>query len=282
MIISPKTAQKIAWLLTWLSGLIVLLILTILIGFIFYHGLSAISWSFINNSIPEGGIFSAIVCTLYIVLLTLALAVPLGLGTAIYLSLYAPKGRFSEFVRYGIETLAGVPSIIFGLFGMALFVIVLLGTQCLLAGALTMACLVLPTMILASEEAIRAVPPFHMEASLALGATKWQTITKVILPTALPGIITAVILCVGRVIGETACLYATLGLSMLTPGSLFHGGRTLALHLYLLVTEMPGDRELLIRQAMGTSIILIIIIILINLLTRLFSGYFLARMKGDN
>jgi phosphate transport system permease protein len=281
MTISPKKAQKIAWMLTWLSGLTVFLILAILIGFIFYHGLSAISWNFITNSIPEGGIFPAIICTLYIVLLTLALAVPLGLGTAIYLSLYAPKGRFSEVVRYGIETLAGVPSIIFGLFGLALFVIVLLGTQCLLAGALTMACLVLPTMILASEEAIKTVPYSHIEASLALGATKWQTITKVILPTALPGIITAVILCVGRVIEETACLYATLGLSLLTPGSLFHGGRTLALHLYLLVTEMPGDRGLLIKQAMGTSIILIIIVILINFLTRLLSGYFLARMKGN-
>ncbi|MFA5383371.1 MAG: phosphate ABC transporter permease PstA [Eubacteriales bacterium] len=279
---SPKLNQKIAWLITWLSGLIVFLILAILIGFIFYHGFSALSWSFITNPITEGGILPAIICTFYIVLLTLAIAVPLGLGTAIYLSQYAPKGRFSEFVRYCIETLAGVPSIIFGLFGMALFVIILLRTQCLLAGALTMACLVLPTMIRASEEAISAVPTLHMEASLALGATKWQTITKVILPAALPGIITAIILCVGRAIEETACLYATLGLSMLTPGSLFHGGRTLALHLYLLVTEMPGDRELLIRQAMGTSIILIIIVILINFLTRLLSGYFLTRMKGDN
>lgn len=282
MIMSPKLNQKIAWLITWLSGLIVFLILAILIGFIFYHGFSALSWSFITNPITEGGILPAIICTFYIVLLTLAIAVPLGLGTAIYLSQYAPKGRFSEFVRYCIETLAGVPSIIFGLFGMALFVIILLRTQCLLAGALTMACLVLPTMIRASEEAISAVPTLHMEASLALGATKWQTITKVILPAALPGIITAIILCVGRAIEETACLYATLGLSMLTPGSLFHGGRTLALHLYLLVTEMPGDRELLIRQAMGTSIILIIIVILINFLTRLLSGYFLTRMKGDN
>ena len=280
MIMSPKLNQKIAWLITWLSGLIVFLILAILIGFIFYHGFSALSWSFINNPITEGGILPAIICTFYIVLLTLAIAVPLGLGTAIYLSQYAPKGRFSEFVRYCIETLAGVPSIIFGLFGMALFVIILLRTQCLLAGALTMACLVLPTMIRSSEEAIRAVPTLHMEASLALGATKWQTITKVILPAALPGIITSIILCVGRAIEETACLYATLGLSMLTPGSLFHGGRTLALHLYLLVTEMPGDRELLIRQAMGTSIILIIIVILINFLTRLLSGYFLARMRG--
>ena len=282
MIISPKKTQEIAWIITWISGLIVFLILAILIGFIFYHGLSSISWGFINNSIPEGGIFPAIICTIYIVLLTLAIAVPLGLGTSIYLSLYAPKGKFSDIVRYSIETLAGVPSIIFGLFGMALFVIVLLGMQCPLAGALTMACLVLPTMILASEEAIRAVPIFHIEASLALGATKWQTITKVILPTALPGIITAIILCVGRVIEETACLYATLGLSMLTPGSLFHGGRTLALHLYLLVTEMPGDRELLIGQAMGTSIILIIIVIMINFLTRFLSGYFLDRMKGGN
>jgi phosphate transport system permease protein len=280
MRLSPKVGQKIAWGGMWAAGIVVFLVLIGLIGFVFFHGIPTLSPGFVSKPITEGGILPAIVGTLYIILLTLAVAVPLGLGAAIYLAEYAPKDKFTATIRYAIETLAAVPSIVFGLFGMALFVIILIGTQCVLAGALTMACLVLPTMIRTSEEAIKAVPMIQREASLALGATKWQTITRVVLPTALPGVITAVILCVGRAIEETACLYATLGLSMLTPTSVFHGARTLSLHLYMLATEMPGDRQALIAQALGTGVILIMVIILINFLTRYLSQRYISRIRG--
>jgi len=278
--LSPKVGQKLAWGGAWLAGIIVFLVLISLIGFVFVRGIPALSWRFIVSPTTEGGISSAILGTVYIILLTLAVAVPLGLGTAIYLAEYAPRNQLTEAIRYAIDTLAAVPSIVFGLFGMVLFVAILIGTQCLLAGALTMAFLVLPTMIRTAEDAIKAVPRTHREASLALGATKWQTIVRVVLPASLPGIITAVILCVGRAIEETACLYATLGLSLLTPTSLFDGARTLSLHLYLLATEMPGDRQQLIAQAMGTGVILIIIVIVINFFTRYLSRRYIARMTG--
>lgn len=282
MRLSPEISQKLAWGGAWAAGIIVFLVLISLLGFVFLRGVAALSWQFIASPITEGGILPATIGTLYIVLLTLGVAVPLGLGAAIYLAEYAPRGKLTGTIRYAIETLAGVPSIVFGLFGMALFVIILIGTQCLLAGALTMACLVLPTMIRTAEEAMKAVPVIHKEASLALGATRWQTITKVVLPAALPGIITAIILCIGRAIEETACLYATLGLSMLTPTSLLHGGRTLSLHLYLLATEMPGSREQLTAQALGTALILIFIVILINLFTRYFSHQYMTRLSGGS
>ncbi|MDD5447813.1 MAG: phosphate ABC transporter permease PstA [Actinomycetota bacterium] len=280
MKLSPKISQKVAWIAMWIAGVIVFLVLIGLVGFVFLRGIPTLSPGFLSKPITEGGILPAIIGTIYLVLLTLAIAVPLGLGAAIYLAEYAPKGKLTSVVRYGIETLAGVPSIVFGLFGMALFVIVLIGTQSILAGALTMACLVLPTMIRTSEEAIKAVPAAQREASLALGATKWQTITRVVFPAALPGIITAVILCVGRAIEETACLYATLGLSLLTPTSIFHGARTLSLHLYMLATEMPGDRGALVAQAMGTAVILICMVMLINFLAHHLSSRYMSRIRG--
>ena len=278
---SAKFTQRLAWIGAWASGIIVFSVLLYIIGYMFFQGASNLSWHFITSPATEGGISTAIIGTVYLIVLTLLISVPLGLGAAIYLAEYAPTNRLTGLIRYGIETLAGVPSIIFGLFGMALFVIVVIGTQCLLAGALTMACLVLPTMIRTSEEAIRAVPQVQREASLALAATKWQTIRHVVLPSALPGIITAVILCLGRAIEETACLYATLGLSLLAPSSLFQGSRTLSLHLYLLATEMPGDREQLIAQAMATGIILILIVIIINFLTRWLSHRYMAKITGE-
>jgi phosphate transport system permease protein len=264
----------------WTAMAIVVMVLLFIIGYIFFKGIPALSLDFILKPATEGGLSTAIIGTIYLVVLTLIISVPFGLGGAIYLAEYAPQNRLTSLIRYGVETLAGIPSIIFGLFGMVLFVIVLIGTQCVLAGALTMACLVLPTMIRTAEEAIKAVPQSQRQASLALGATKWQTIHHVVLPSALPGIITGIILCIGRSVEETACLYATLGLSMLTPTSLLHGARTLSLHLYLLATEMPGNREELIAQAMGAGVILILIVILINFLARWFSQRYVSRTRG--
>ncbi len=178
----------------------------------------------------------------------MAISVPLGLGAAMYLSEYAPDNRMTRLIRYGTEVLAGVPSIVFGLFGFALFVTALHFRFSILSGALTLACLLLPTLIRTSEEALRAVPRSHREAALALGATRWQTVWRVLLPAALPGIVTGIILSVGRAVGETACLFVTMGGSTAMPTSLFSGGRTLSMHLLLprhghqCLREGPGHR----------------------------------------
>jgi len=223
----------------------------------------------------EGGISSVIVSTLYLIGLTLTILVPLGLGAAIYLAEYAADNRLTHLIRYAIEMLAGVPSIIFGLFGFALFVMVLNFNFSIMAGALTLVCLLLPTLIRTSEEALKTVPRGHRDASLALGATKWQTIWRVVLPGALPGIITGVILCMGRAIGETACLYVTMGGAAGMPDSLFSSGRTLSLHVFYLAMETNA-----FEKAMATGAVLILIIIVINTITNRLSHRFRAKMSG--
>jgi len=168
-----------------------------------------------------------------------------------------------------------VPSIVFGLFGFVLFVTALHFSFSLLAGALTMVCLLLPTLIRTSEEAIKAVPRSHREGALALGATKWQAIWRVVLPSALPGIVTGIILCIGRIVGETACLYVTIGGSAAMPTSLLSGGRTLSLHLFYLSMETNA-----FEKAMATAAVLIITILIINTIINWISYRFQARMRG--
>ena len=221
--------------------------------------------------------------TLYLVLLTVGIAAPLGIGAAVYMVEYAgefeARGGFLSHVvglaRFGVETLAGVPSIIFGLFGYALFVIALHFGFSLLSAALAGACLILPVIIRASEEALRAVPGSYREASLALGTTQWQTVWGVVLPAALPGIITGIILSVGRVISETAVFYVTLGGSYKMPTSILSGGRTMALHLYYLAMDTRA-----FDKAMGTGAILILVIILINLAINYLSRRLTTRLGG--
>ncbi len=280
MRLSPKTTQKLAWVAIWGSGVITIFILLFIVGYVFANGVSSLSWDFLfmqpaGGLSGEGGISTVIVCTIYLVLLTIAIVTPLGVGAAIYLSEYASDNWITRLARYGVETLAGVPSIIFGLFGFALFVTVLHFNFSILSGSLTLACLLLPTMICVTEESIKIVPRAQREASLALGATKWQTIRHVVLPAALPGIITGIILCVGRAVGETACLYVTLGGSAAMPTSLLSGGRTLSLHLYYLAMDTRA-----FDKAMATGVILILIIIIINTLTNWLSQRYMARVRG--
>ena len=277
-LVSARTTQKLAFSLVWICGIIALLILFVLVGYVFVKGVGTITPEFLftppaGGMSGEGGISTTIVCTIYLVLLTLAILAPLGIGAAIYLSEYASDNWFTRLCRYGVETLAGVPSIVFGLFGYVLFVVVLSFNFSLLAGALTLVCLELPTMIRTVEEAIRTVPQSYREASLALGATKWQTIRQVVLPAAIPGIITGIILTMGRTVEETACLYITMGGSAAMPTSLFDPGRTLALHLFYLATEtMAFDK------AMGTGVILITIIVLMNAITHWISRRYQVKM----
>ena len=278
--ISPRSTQKLALAGIWGTGIVTVFILLVIIAYVLVKGVSDISWSFLSTPprgglSGEGGISTVIVCTLYLIGLTMAILVPLGVGAAIYLSEYAPDNRMTRLIRYGTEVLAGVPSIVFGLFGFALFVTALHFNFSILSGALTLACLLLPTLIRTSEEALRAVPRSHREAAYALGATKWQTVWRVLLPAALPGIVTGIILSIGRAIGETACLYVTMGGTTAMPTSLFSGGRTLSMHLLSLVMDTNA-----FSKALATGVVLIITIIVINAITNWLSQRFRARMTG--
>ncbi len=278
---SAKQNQRIAWVFIWASGAITLLILFVIVGYVFVNGVKTLTPDFFltpprGGLSGEGGISTCIVTTIYLVLLTLVFLLPFGIGAAIYLSEYAKDNWLTRFIRYGVETLAGIPSIVFGLFGYALFVVALHFQFSLLSGAITLACLELPTIIRTAEEAMKSVPRFHREASLALGATQWQTIRHVVLPAALPGIVTGIILSIGRTVEETACLYVTLGGSSAMPTSLFSGGRTLSLHLYYLAMETNA-----FDKAMGTGVVLILTIIILNSVTRWLSRRYQARVSGS-
>jgi phosphate transport system permease protein len=277
---SAKMSNRLAMVLIWAGGVITVLILLCIIGYVFINGYKEVNLDFLltpplGGLSGEGGISTAIVCTLYLVAVTIVILIPPGIGAAIYLSEYATDNWFTRVIRYGVEILAGVPSIVFGLFGFAVFVTVLHFHFSILSGALTLVCLLLPTLIRTSEEAIKAVPKAHREASLALGTTRWQTISHVIIPAAMPGIVTGVILCIGRIIEETACLYVTLGGSAAMPTSLFSGGRTLSLHLFYLAMETRA-----FGKAMATGVVLIATIIIINTLTNFLSQRFHAKLMG--
>lgn len=277
---SARSSQKIAMTLIWGGGFVTVLILVGIIGYVMIQGLPLLSWEFLTTPprgglSGEGGISTAIVTTVYLVAITVGVLVLPGVGAAIYLTEYARDNWLTRVMQYGVETLAGVPSIVFGLFGFAVFVTALHFRFSILSGALTLVCLLLPTMIRTSEEAIRAVPMSHRESALALGATKWQTIRHVVLPTAVPGIVTGIILCVGRAIEETACLYVTLGGSAAMPSSLLSGGRTLSLHLFYLAMETRA-----FDKAMATGVVLIATIIVINTMTNILARRYQARMSG--
>jgi phosphate transport system permease protein len=277
---SAKASNNLAMVFIWGGGCITVLILICIIGYVFINGYRAINFNFLFTAPEgglsgEGGISTAIVGTLYLVAVTLIILIPPGIGAAIYLAEYAADNWFTRLIRYGVETLAGVPSIIFGLFGFAVFVTMLHFNFSILSGALTLVCLLLPTLIRTAEEAIKAIPRDYREAGLAMGATRWQTIRYVILPAAMPGIITGIILCAGRAVEETACLYVTMGGSANMPTSLLRSGRTLSLHLFYLAMETNA-----FDKAMATGVVLIATIIIINTVTNFLSRKFQAKMSG--
>jgi phosphate transport system permease protein len=287
------TIQRVAFGLLWAAGIIAVLVLLLVVGYVFFVGAGTALTDFPSflttepqgGLSAEGGISTTIITTFYVVLLTLSIAAPLGIGAAVYLVEYAEEmrgqggiiPRLVGVVRFGVETLAGVPSIIFGLFGYALFVSATsLGFGfSLISGSLACACLLLPVIIRSSEEALKAVPRSYREGSLALGATQWQTVRQVVLPAALPGIITGIVLSVGRVVSETAVFYVTLGGTHNLPTSVFQGGRTMAMHLYTVATETTAY-----EKAMGTGAVLILTIVLINLIINLISRRLTAGLKG--
>lgn len=279
-ITSPKNTQRAAMTFVWASGAITIMFLLTIIIYVFIRGVPGIGWSFLTTAPAgginaDGGISTIIVSTIYLIALTIGILVVPGIGAGIYLAEYAPENRLTRFIRYGIDTLAGIPSIVFGMFGLALLVTVFHFNFSILSGALTMVCLLLPTMIRTTEEAIKAVPRGHREGSLALGATKWQTIRHVVLPAAFPGVITGIILCIGRALGETACLYLTIGNYTGMPTSLMDPGRPLSLHIYYLIMDSNAP-----QKAMATAVVLIVTIFVINAVTNWLSYRFQAKMKG--
>jgi phosphate transport system permease protein len=215
--------------------------------------------------------------------LTLAIATPLGVGAAIYLVEYAGEmggqsnvlNKVVSVIRFAVETLAGVPSIIYGLFGFALFVTVMKLGLSMISGALAGACLILPTIIRTTEEALLTVPRSYREGSLALGSTKWQTNWRVVLPTAIPGIVTGIVLGVGRIVSETAVFYVTLGGSINFPESVMDQGRTMVLHLYSLMMDANAP-----DPAMGTALVIIVVIVMLNLFINYLSSRLSRSMRG--
>lgn len=252
--------------LIWACAALTLLILFIIIGYVFSKGWSAVNLEFLTE-MPhrrgrEGGILPTIVSTFYLMTLSVVIATPISIGAAIYLNEYTKESWLTKLIRFGTESLAGVPSIIFGLFGFAFFVYYLNLGWSMLSGALTLALMILPILIRTTEESLKTVPISFREGSLALGATKWQTIKKVILPSAIPGILTGVILGMGRVVGETAAIMLTAGSALRLPESIFDPGRAMSLHLYLLASEGVA-----MDKAYGTAVVLIILILIVNLTT---------------
>jgi phosphate transport system permease protein len=258
---------------------ITLIVLFFIIIFILSKGLKVINYEFLF-SLPErmgkaGGILPTIIGTIYLTALAILLATPLGVGSAVYLTEYTKENIFTKIIRFGADCLAGIPSIIFGLFGFILFVIKFGLGWSIISGGLTLSFMILPTIIRTSEEAIRAVPISYREVSTALGGSKWQTISRVVIPNALPGILTGVILSIGRCIAETACVIFTAGSSLRIPTSLFDSTRTMAVHFYILTRE-----GISMERAYGTAVILIIAIIFINFLAYWIMYRFIRRMGG--
>jgi phosphate transport system permease protein len=206
-----------------------------------------------------GGIFPTIIGTIALTVVAIVIATPLGVGTAIFLREYTRESGVSRVIRFGTDCLAGVPSIIFGLFGFVFFVIFLRMGWSILSGGLTLATMILPTIICTAEEAIKSVPYTYREVSFALGGTRWQTIRKMVLPNAFPGILTGVLLGVGRSVGETAAVILTAGSSFITPDSLFSPIRTMAVHFYILARE-----GISMEMAYATGAALILLILAIN------------------
>ncbi len=269
-----KSVQSIVFLLFRIMSYSVVAILFLIIGFIVMRGIGVISWDFLTKApedgMTKGGIFPAIVGTLYLVLGSMLVAFPSGVMSGIYITEYATNKQFVRVVRVMTNNLGGIPSIVFGLFGMSLFVHTLKFGDSLLAGSLTLGLLALPLIIRVTEEALKSIPDVYRHGSLALGATKLQTIVRVILPAAFPNIMTGLILSIGRVSGETAPILFTAAAYFLPhlPSSMFDQVMALPYHLYVIATS-GTDLEATRPMAYGTALVLIVIVLVMNVLANM-------------
>lgn len=276
-----KTVDNLLKALLWVCGGIAVAFLALILIYVITRGIPYINWEFLTTAYRPGlgsnGIRDIIVGTLAMVGLTLVIAVPIGVLAAIYMGEYAKKGKVLITIRFCVESLAGIPSILYGLFGYTFFAIQLAFGFSLLSSALTLAIMVLPVIIRSTEEALFTVPDSYREGSLALGASKLTTLFRVILPSAIPGILSAIILSMGRVMGETAAVYYTAGTMARVPSSVFSSTRSLAVHLYLLVKEglESGD-------AFATATILIVIVVGLNALANFIAKRLSRKLTGGN
>ncbi|MCX7780131.1 MAG: phosphate ABC transporter permease PstA [Negativicutes bacterium] len=284
---SARFTDKLAAGVMWLAGILVIAILAWFLLFILWRGMPVLSWNFITGMPSEiragGGIAPHLFNSFYILLLSLLLSAPLAIGAGIYLAEYAGSGRLTDAVRLSTESLATVPSIVLGLFGMIVFVNLFGFGISIIAGALTITLLNIPVLVRVTEEALRTVPAHYREASLALGATKWQTIWRVVLPNALPGIITGLTLTAGRAMGETAILIFTAGTTVsrhVPDFDIFAAGETMAVHMwYVMAMGLVPDR---VEIANGIGALLIITILIFNLLLTIPAKLLEKKLRGNN
>jgi len=268
--------DSFAYVMIYLCASISILILAGIVGYVFYKGIAVVNWRFLT-SVPSAikgtfGIAGNIVNTLYIIIITLLIAVPFGIGGAIYLNEYAKPGRLVRLIEFTTETLAGIPSIIFGLFGYVFFGNTLGLKFSILTGSLTLAIMVLPLITRNTQEALKTVPGSYRSGALGIGATKWYMIRTILIPSAMPGIITGIILSVGRIVGESAALLFTAGSGYLLPKlgeygeglieKVTHEGGTLTIQLFLCMEKAQYE------QAFGIALVLLIIVFGINMLTK--------------
>jgi phosphate transport system permease protein len=285
-VLNKRVKQKIAFSAFGLISFGVVAILFAILGFITYHGISVINWEFLTampkEGMTQGGILPAIIGTFCLIIGSMIFAFPIGVLSAIYINEYLKENWFKKFIRMMTNNLAGIPSIVFGLFGMALFVNRLKFGDSLIAGSLTLGLLALPVIIRTTEEALKSIPDSLRIGSYALGATKLQTIRRVILPVASPNIMTGLILSVSRVSGETAPILFTVAAYFLPklPQSIFDQAMALPYHLYVLTTSGTNMEESR-PMAYGTAFVLIVIVLIANLAANAFRSYFKRKNKMD-
>lgn len=281
-----RWSQVVAFTIFKLMSYSVVAILLLILGFIVVRGIGVINWEFLTQApkegMTEGGIYPAIIGTLYLVLGSSLFSFPIGIMSGIYMNEYATGNKIATFIRIMTNNLSGVPSVVFGLFGMALFVNTMGFGDSIIAGSLTLGLLSLPLVIRTTEESLKAIETSYREGSLALGATKLQTIGKVILPMAFPNIITGLILSIGRVSGETAPILFTVAAYFLPklPTSIFDQVMALPYHLYVISTS-GTDVEASRGIAYGTALVLIVIVLIVNLLANFLRNYFSKKVKTN-
>lgn len=279
---NPQRAQKIAFFFLFLATLLIVIPIGLIVIVIIQKGLPAINWQFLSD-IPRqgmraGGIFPAIVGTIYLVMGAIIFALPIGLLSAIYLSEYARDNFLTRIIKLAIVNLAGIPSIVYGLFGLVLFVVFFKFGASILSGSLTLGIMIFPIIITASHEALKSVPYSFREVSLSLGASKWQTIRHIVLPNAIPGILTGTILGLGRAAGETAPILFTVAAFYLPylPRSIFDQVMALPYHLYVISTQVPNVDE---KIRYGTALVLLVLVLSMNLVAIIIRYRFRKRKK---
>ena len=265
---NSKRSQSIAFFFLFLSTLLIVVPVGLVVVIIIIKGLPAINWQFIfdipRQGMRAGGIFPAIIGTIYLVVGAIVFALPIGLLAAIYLSEYARANSLTRIIKLAIVNLSGVPSVVYGLFGLALFVVFFKFGASILSGSLTLGIMILPIIITTSREALESVPQSFREVSLSLGASKWQTIRHIVLPNAIPGILTGTILGLGRAAGETAPILFTVAAFYLPrlPKSIFDQVMALPYHLYVISTQVPNVDE---KVRYGTALVLLMLVLSMNL-----------------